>query len=213
MNYRHWLLLVLALLLAPMLAHAGDFVCGTDVVSATSPSLHRFTASVDPTRVPPCPAPYTLYGVPETPPTLIQDQRDLYASVPHRHLKVVGGLMVEMTQAEQDLVDAPAQAQAAAEAVAKQEVTSNEICANHTLPEITAYWKAPTGSTPPSKQAQLQATIKTLDDAIVLVNAGPPKTAILAARDALVAHMTMYIDSLELVWRYMCSRTFIAPVP
>ena len=88
-------LLFVALLL-PTLAGAEDFVCG-DVTK-----LNRYTHSVDPTKVPTCPVPFLLSQIPEA---QIPAQAQLYASVPARHLKVVAGLMVEMTQAEKDAVD------------------------------------------------------------------------------------------------------------
>ena len=190
-------LLVLVFLVVPGLVWAGDRVCG----DATK--LHRFTPSVDATHVPPCPTPFIVSEIPEA---QVVPQRALYASVPPRHLKVIDGLMAEMTQAEKDAVDLPGQQQAAATAVAKQEIATNEVCANHTLPEITAYWKGPGG-----KQEQLQATIATLDSAIAAVTAGPAKTAIQAAREAIAAHMTMFINDSELQWRYICSRTFVRP--
>ena len=43
------------------------------------------------------------------------------------------------------------------------------------------------------------------------LTAGPAKTAIQAARDALATHMTMFINDSELQWRYICSRTFVKP--
>ena len=114
--------------------------------------------------------------------------------------------MVQMTQAEKDAVDLPLQQQAAAVTVAQNEIKTNEVCANNTLAEITAYWKGSGG-----KQEQLQATITTLDTAIAAVATGTAKTALTAARDALVAHMTMFINDSELSWRYLCSRTFVRP--
>jgi hypothetical protein len=193
-------LAVLVLLVAQ--AEAGNWVCGDTT------KVHRYTQSVDATKVPACPVPFVVSEIPEAD---IPAQDALAASVPHRHLKVADGpprLMVEMTQAEKDAVDAPAQAQAAAKEVAKSEMQTNQICANNTLPEITAYWKGPGG-----KQESLQATIVTLDTAIAAVTTGPAKTALVASRDALVAHMTMFIDTSELLWRYLCSQTFVISGP
>ena len=165
--------------------------------------LGYYAQGIDPSTIPSCVLPLTVAEVPEA---QIPSQNQLYAAVPKKHLKVIDGLMVEMTQAEKDAVDLPAQQHAAAVAVATAEIQGNEVCANNTLTEITAYWKGPEG-----KQAQLQTTVATLDSAIAAVTAGPARTAIQAARDALVAHMTMFINDSEFQWRYICSRTFVKP--
>ena len=156
------------LLLTPALATASTYVCG----DATK--LGYYAQSIDPSQVRPCPPPFAVTEVPEA---AIAAQTALYTSVPQKHLKVLDGLMVEMTQAEKDAVDLPAQQHAAAVAVATAEIQGNEVCVNNTLTEITAYWQGPGG-----KQAQLQATVATLDSAIAAVTAGPAKTAIQAAR-------------------------------
>ena len=180
-------------------AAASNYVCG-DMTK-----LGYYAQAIDPSKIPPCLPPFTVdpAGVPEAE---IPAQDTLYRTVPPRHLKVVDGLMVEMTQAEKDAVDAPLILHQQAVAVAQAEIQGNEVCANNTLQEITAYWKGPGG-----KQEQLTATIATLDAAIAAVTAGPAKTAILAAREAIVAHMTMFINDSELQWRYICSRTFVKP--
>jgi hypothetical protein len=197
-----WVSLLFLLLLFPVLVWAEPVICG----DATK--LQYFQPSVDPTRAAPCPAPYAQFVLTETNPGLevIEAQKTLYATIPQQHLKVVGGLMVEMTPQEQAAVDAPGQLKAAQYQAANTEVQSNTICSNHTLQQITDYWKGPGG-----KQSQLQATIATLDTAIAALTAGPAKTAIQAARDALVAHMTMFIDDSELQWRYICSRAVVSP--
>ena len=196
-------LLLLLLLLLPSVALAGDYVCG----NATK--LERFSPSVDATKVPPCSAPFVLSPLPDDE-AIVTAQRNLYrtmnqASTLH-HLKVVDGFMVEMTQEEKDAVDAPIEQKKAATDIANNEIKTNEVCANHTLQQITDYWKGPGG-----KQAQLQTTIATLDSAIAAVAGGTAKTALLASRDALAAHMTMFINDSELQWRYICSRTFVRP--
>ena len=193
------LLILLLVLVLPTLAWAGDWVCG----DATK--LERFTPSVDASKVPPCPAPFVLSPLPDDE-AIVTAQRTLYASLPPRHLKVIDGLMAEMTQAEKDAVDLPAQQHAAAVAVAHAEIQGNEVCANNTLTEITAYWKGTGG-----KQEQLQATIVPLDSAIAALAPGPAKTAIAAAREAIVVHMTMFVNDAELQWRYICSRAFVRP--
>ena len=196
-----WRVLCIFMFLSTGIASGEDFTCGDTT------KLHLYSHAVDPTLVPVCPAPFLLSEIPEA---QIPTQRDLYRTHATagtvRHLKVVDGLMVEMTQAEKDAVDLPLQQQAAAVTVAQNEIKTNEVCANNTLQEITAYWKGPGG-----KQEQLQATITTLDTAIAAVATGTAKTALTAARDALVAHMTMFINDSELSWRYLCSRTFVRP--
>ena len=41
--------------------------------------------------------------------------------------------------------------------------------------------------------------------------AGAPRTAMQKGYDAVLIHMTMFINDSELQWRYICSRTFIKP--
>jgi hypothetical protein len=108
---------------------AGDFVCG----DATQ--LQQFTPSSDPTKVPACPAPFLLSEIPEPE---IPAQRTLYASLPPRYLKVVDGLMLEMTQEEKDDVDAPHKAEAALVQEAKKEQAEQEYCSIKTLQQVTA---------------------------------------------------------------------------
>ena len=66
--------------------------------------LGYYAQGVDPPEIPPCPPPFTVdtAGVPEA---QIPAQTTLYNTVGPRHLKVMDGLMVEMTQAEKDAVD------------------------------------------------------------------------------------------------------------
>ena len=168
--------------------------------------LEWYAEGLDPARVPTCPPPSAITKLPDDDPVVLAQQAALYQAVPKKYLKVVMERMQEMTQAEKDTVDAPAQARAAATAVATQEMKTNEVCANHTLQQITAYWKGPGG-----KQEQLQAFIATLDTAIATVPAGNPKDALIAARNGLVAVMTLVVDDGERSWRFVCSHLFVSP--
>ena len=195
-----WVLGGLAVLVAGHLSqvHADAFACGNET------KLHAYHPSVDETKVPACPPAFNVYKIPKD---KTDEQNTLVKNAPRKdHLKIVAGLVTTMTPAEQAAVDAPIQLKKDQLAVANAEIQTNEVCANNTLTDITAYWKGPGG-----KQAQLAATITTLDTAIAAVTAGPAKTALQAARDALFAHMTMFINDSELQWRYICSRTFVRP--
>lgn len=189
---------ILILVLLPTLAFGEAIICGDTT------KLYYFAGSVDPTQAPVCPAPFlqTVLSHADTPP-----QRAFYDSMPRKDfIKVVDGLMVEMTQAEKDAVDAAIAAAKAPAQAARTEMATNEVCANHTLQQISDYWKGPGG-----KQSALQATITTLDTAIAAVAAGAPKTALVAARDAIVTHMTLFIDDSERQWRYICAHGYVQP--
>jgi hypothetical protein len=123
-------LLLFFLLLVAGTATAEDFVCGDTT------QLQRYSHAVDPTRVPTCPAPFLLSQIPEA---AIPAQRALYTNpaIPHRHLKVVEGLMVEMTPEEKQAVDAPLVAEAALVQQAKDELASQEYCSTKTLSQVT----------------------------------------------------------------------------
>ena len=194
------ILIVLMGILSPSLLYASSYHCGDTT------RLEWYREAVDPAAVPACPAPYVASKLPDDDPAVLAQQSALYASVKPKYLKVVSERMVEMTQAEKDAVDAPAQAKAAATAVANNEMKINEVCANHTLQEITDYWKGSGG-----KQAQLQSLIQTLDDAIALIPAGAPRNAIQASRDAHAGHMSMFVDNEERQWRYICSHGALSP--
>lgn len=179
---------------------ASSYVCG----DATR--LAWYGEGIDPARVPACPAPYVASKLPDNDPAVLAQQAALHKAVKPKYLKVVAERMVEMTQPEKDTVDAPAQVQAAATAVAKNEIAANEVCANNTLPQITAYWKGPGG-----KQAQLQTAMGTFQAAIAALTAGPAKTALQAAYDALLLHMTQFVDDGERSWRFVCAHGALSP--
>jgi hypothetical protein len=121
--------LFLAVLLCfPLLTMAEDGVCG-DATSMT-----RYIPSTDPSKMPatvggkPC----VVISKANTP-----AQRALVQATAPHYLKVVGGLAVEMTQGEKDVVDA-AEAEAKAEAQAHiDETTTNTFCNTATESDVT----------------------------------------------------------------------------
>lgn len=179
---------------------ASSYLCG----DATR--LEWYGEGIDPARVPACQAPYAVAKLPDEDPAVLAQQAALYQTVPKKYLKVVTERMTEMTQPEKDAVDLPAQQQAAARAVANQEMQNSQVCAKKTLPEITAYWKGPGG-----KQEQLQAAMGTFQAAINALTASPAKTALQAGYDAILLHMTQFIDDSERAWRESCSLVFVSP--
>lgn len=200
------LLTVSLLLLLCTHTFASHYVCGYDVVSTTQPSLGYYAPNIDPSRVPPCPPPYIVTPLPDDP-TVIAQQDTLYASVPNKHhIKVVAGRMVEMTVAEKDIVDKPANDKKAANEAARAEMAASPVCANHTLPEIDAYWKGPG-----SKQAALQASMATFQTSINAMTAGTNKTAMQNAYNSMLLVMNMFIDDSNLSWRSMCSHQYVQP--
>src|SRR5262245_57580604 len=82
-------------------AHAEDFICS----NGTTLIYYKFLVDIE--HIPPCEGPAMLVVVPDTPPGTVQQQFLLYDRVPQRHIKVEGGLMVEMTPEEKAIVDAP----------------------------------------------------------------------------------------------------------
>ena len=143
-----WLLALIMTLALCGAAVASNYVCG----DATK--LGYYAQGVDPSAIPACAPPFHrgTAGVPEA---AIPAQTPLYNTVVHRHLKVVAGLMVEMTQAEKDAVDAPINQKKEATDIANNEIKTNEVCANNTLTEITAYWKGAGGKAGTSSRRQL----------------------------------------------------------
>lgn len=176
------------------ITHASDYLCVNGTV------LRYYAYGIDPSLVPPCDPPSNLF---ELSAADAPAQNLLYQTVQRKYIKVVGGLMVEMTVPEKAAVDAPDIAVKAKRDAAVAEITGNNICANNTLAQISTYWD--------SRQSELTATVSTLDTAIAAMTAGAPKNAVTASRNALVAHMTMFIDSSRTMWRYICSRTVARP--
>ena len=113
---------------------AGAAVAASTYTCGDTTKLGYYAQGVDSSAIPACPAPFTVSEVPEA---AIPAQTALYNTVIHRHLKVVGGLMAEMTQAEKDAVDAPINQKKEATDIANNEIKTNEVCANNTLTEIT----------------------------------------------------------------------------
>jgi hypothetical protein len=123
-----FLLFLAVLLCFPLLTMAEDGVCGDATV------MTRYIASTDPSKMPatvggkPC----VLISKANTP-----AQRALVQATAPHYLKVVGGLAVEMTQGEKDVVDA---AEAAAQAVTQahmDESANNTLCNTATESDIT----------------------------------------------------------------------------
>lgn len=185
----------------PALAHSAAVICGdTSVHTDATPTVKYYYGSIEASLAPACSSPYTQYTLTKSSPgsATVAAQTTLWNTVAHKYLKVSAGLMVEMSGGEKASVDTGIQNAQQPAIDAGAEVSNNPICQNHTLAQISTYWDT-------TKQGELQATITTLDTAIAALSAGAPKTAITAARNAIVAHMTMYIDHEELVWRYICS--------
>ena len=109
-------------------AAASNYVCGDTT------KLGYYAQGIDPSKVPACTAPWTVSEVPEAD---ISAQDALYATVPPRHLKVVAGLMVEMTPAEKAVVDTPTAAQAA-RAAFLVEMNTQDICSGVSVADIQA---------------------------------------------------------------------------
>lgn len=180
------ILVLLFVLLTYSISEAGYYLCGKADVVVNVPTLFYYRAGIDPSVVPVCPAPYTLTELT----TNIQAQEALYNTTPNKlHLKVVAGVLTLMTPEEQAIVDAPRIALQAKRAAAKAEIEGNNICANNTLAEISAYWDA--------RQAELQTAV------------GPVPAG--ATKQAIIATMTLLIDSNRQLWRYICSRTVVRP--
>lgn len=116
------LFVCLLVLFSPLVAMASNFICGD------STRLEKYTQGVDPALVPVCPGPYLLSG------PLLEDvipaQDALFASVNPQYIKVVSGLMVEMTAQEKINVDAPRVAQEALRAEFTTELRTQDICSS-----------------------------------------------------------------------------------
>lgn len=171
----------LVLLLIPCMSEAGYSICGNET------GLYYFAQGVDPANLPLCPTPNVRTDLVDE--VTINAQIGVFYSMEPKYIKVVGGLMVPMLQSEKDAVDAPGLPAKQKKAAALAEIQGNNICANNTLAEISAYWD--------NKQSELQA-------AVAPVPAG-------AAKNAIIANMTMLIESNRTLWRYICSRTVVRP--
>ena len=118
---------------------ASDFVCGPGprVPCAGTVGLTQYHRSVDPATM----ADPTCTEVPPEPPSLTQAQRALIHTVAQSHpygrchLKVVGGLAVEMTQGEKDAVNAAIQVVLDDQQAYEDAVANNDLC-SATLAEI-----------------------------------------------------------------------------
>ena len=123
-----WFVVLVVTLVFWSTGMASTYVCG----DATK--LGYYAQAVDPSAIPLCPAPFTVAEVPEAD---IPAQTALYNTVIHRHLKVVGGLMVEMDAGEKNAVDAPLLAEQAHNAAMQDELMTQEYCSTKTLQQVT----------------------------------------------------------------------------
>jgi hypothetical protein len=128
--------------------------------------------------------------IPDEPPTLTQEQRDLVATVAASHangrchLKVVGGLAVEMTQPEKDVVNAAIQVQLDEQQAYEDAATNNDLC-NATLAEL--------GTAKTALMTNLQGDIDGISN-------------IATAKTELTDMMTRLVNALEKLMRCMQGR-------
>jgi hypothetical protein len=174
-----FLLFLAVLLCFPFLAMAEDGVCG-DATSMT-----RYIISTDPSKMPatvggkPC----VLISKANTP-----AQRALVQATAPHYLKVVGGLAVEMTQGEKDVVDT-AEAAARAEAQAHiDETTTNTFCNTATESDVTT-------------------RVNTVHDNIATDIAAV--TNIATAKTALTSMNDTYATALKQLGRCLVARRFV----
>jgi len=123
------LLMTLGLCLMASTVQAGNWNCGDTT------KLFLYSVGFDVTTVPACPGPYILSEIPKGP--LIGQQNAFYHQMDRKdYIKVVDGLMVEMTQAEKDAVDAALAAAKQPVTDARAEIQENDLC-NTALTDLT----------------------------------------------------------------------------
>lgn len=128
-----WFWIVLGLLCAPVVAQAELFVC----FDAARPLGSQFTfGQRDPAQVtdPTCAVVTKASGATAAQLALITST--IRGAPAPKYLKVVDGLAVAMSTAEQDAVDADLAAKAAAAQALHDEVTTQDLCSSATLAEI-----------------------------------------------------------------------------
>lgn len=125
-----WYRLAVVLCLAfPALAHAEAIICGNTT------QLYYFYASIDPTKVPTCPGPFIKTVLAKN---VTASQRTLYDSITRKdYIKVVDGLMVEMSQPEKDAVDAAIIANNPVKPYL-DEIAVNNLCDTATLATVVS---------------------------------------------------------------------------
>jgi len=130
-----FLCIFLLMLLTPFVAHAELFVC----FYPARPLGSQFTSGQsDPLQVtdPACSVVTKASG--ETAAQLTLIQSTIRGAPAPKYLKVVSGLAVAMTTAEQDAVDADLAAKAAATQALLDEVHTQDLCSSDTLAAVDA---------------------------------------------------------------------------
>jgi hypothetical protein len=172
-------LVMLSTLLVPWWVTAEDGVCGDATV------MTRYLVSMDPSKMPPAVGgkPCVVISKANTP-----AQRALVQATAPHYLKVVGGLAVEMTQGEKDVVNA---AEAAAQAVVQahvDETTANTLCNTATESDIT------------NRVNTIHDNIGT--DIAAVTNIATAKTALTSLNDA-------YAAAFKQLGRCLVARRFV----
>lgn len=112
---------------------------GEAVICGDSNKLFYFEPTVDPTRARVCPEPYVK--------TVLSEQSTAgqityydtkVAAGEIRYIRVLNGLMEDMTQAQKDAVDAPLIAEAEKKASYQNEAVNNDFCNEQVLANIDA---------------------------------------------------------------------------
>jgi len=165
-------------------------VCGDDQ------TLECYLPQQDPTQIPPsCGNPLKQCFV--LAPEVTQAQRDLVRSLPQKYLKVVDGLAVEKTQAEQDQVDAVVAAQQAAIQAYKDETApgsgSNDFCNTPSMQALTDRIKA-MHDTINTQITNQQTTLQGQIDGLATANLASLKQGLTALNNATATMGTQMND-------------------
>jgi hypothetical protein len=170
-----YVLFLAALLCFPLLTRAEDGVCGDTTV------MTRYILSTDPSKMPATVGGKACVAISkaDTP-----AQRALVQAIPAHHLKVVGGLAVEMTQGEKDAVDAARAATAAAHQVFIDQLTNDTLCNFSTLAQVTSRL-ATRRATLQTQIAARQAAVQAQIDALAAANLTTLKAALTALNTEL----------------------------
>jgi hypothetical protein len=169
-----YVLCLAVLLCFPLLTRAEDGVCGDTTV------MTRYILSTDPSKMP-----ATAGGKPCVPISKAETpaQRALVQAIPAYHLKVVGGLAVEMTQGEKDVVDAARATTAAAHQLFIDQL-NDTLCNFSTLAQVTSRL-ATRRATLQTQIAARQAAVQAQIDALAAANLSTLKAALTALNTEL----------------------------
>lgn len=126
-----WIILLFIVLVNFNLAYGEAVICGD------SNKLVYFEPTVDPTRARVCPEPYvkTVLSEESTAGQIAYYEGKVIAGEV-RYIRVLNGLMEDMTQAQKDAVDAPLIAEAERKASYQNEVVNNNFCNEQVLANI-----------------------------------------------------------------------------